>query len=411
MPYPRSLTNYLNRVSNVSKNTIKLTPYRTNNVKNGDILVLDLPANAMVHLDSLCLSFKASTSTSAGYATFPRHIESLISKLNWELNGVSIASCNHLSDLYNIMYNLSMGSDLENKRKLYQNAVEQSANPTSNVTSQPFQVHNWLGFGGSVQGRVLDLGILGSCRLHITLEGTNVLVKDAASTGESYTLDDIFFTIDSISVDDGVLYPAKANYLQSGGIIEMPFDTYFSSLFGCSSYTQSSRFSVSTQSLDYILACFPKNRTISQFSSNNHTSAYFEYPSHDASDRTNNTLVDWSFSVNNVQVPQFKVPKDHTFALLQNVMGISQSVDGGICSSISDSQTWNDGYWVAGVRLDLLTDEDERMISGLSTSGTNASIEFNSSGIGSFNPGNVLLFVKTTSTLRVGAGRSLEIVQ
>lgn len=406
MVYSKSLISYLNKIQNVSKNTLKVTPYRTQGVTNGQIIVVDMPNNAMIDLDTLVFHFKGTTS-STEYACFPRHIESIIAKINVELNGMSIGSCNHISDLYNIMYNLNQGADLETKRKLYQKGGAQVGNPVANETSVPYKVNNWLGFVGSVQSRVLDLGVVGSMRLHITLEGTNVLVKSGSSTNESFTLDDLYFTVDSISVDDGVYYQAKSAFLQSGGVIECPFDNYYSSLFSVSSYTQSSRFSVSTNSLDYILAAFPRNRSLQQFDSNLGTTGYFRYA---ADDGSTDGLVDWNFSINNIQVPQFKAQKDDAFPLLENVMGISQTSDGGICSTISSHTVWNKSFWVAGCRLNILTDVDERTISGLSTQGTNSTISFESTGVGSINPANLLMFAKSTAILRVSAGKSLEIV-
>jgi hypothetical protein len=399
MVYCKSLISYLNRVSNVSKNTLKVTPYRTNAVTQSQIIVVDMPNNAMIDLDTLVFHFKGTTD-STDVVEFPRHIESLIAKINVELNGMSIGSCNHLSDLYNIMYNLTMGMDAYNKRSLYQ-----IHNPTGeNVVSRPYKINNWLGLVGSIQGRVLDLGVIGSMRLHITLEGTNVLVKSEESTNESYTLDDLYFTVDSVSVDDGVYYAAKAAFLNSGGIIELPFDNYYSSLFSVSSYTQSSRFSVSTNSLDYILACFPRTRSLSTGVGYD---GYFRYA---ADDGSTDGLVDWSFNVNNIQLPQFKALKDDAFCLLENVMGISQTMDGGIDPAIQSRTTWNQKTWCAAVRLNLLTDVDERTISGLSTQGTNSTIAFETTGTGSINPNNLLIFAKSSAVLRVGAGKTLELV-
>jgi hypothetical protein len=405
MAYPKSLSYYINKISNVSKNTVQITPYRTDAVTSGQIIVCDFPANAMIDLDSLVWHFLGTTS-STNFCAFPRHIESIISKIMVEVNNQTIGSCNNLSDLYNIMYNLNQGTDLQNKRALYQNGTPQVA-PTANNAATPFKVQNFLGFLGSVQPRILDLGVIGSLRLHITLEGTNVLIKSATSTNEKYVLDNIYFTVDSISIDDGMYYESKDAFLGSGGVIEMPFDNFYSSLFSVSTFNQSNRFSIASQSADYMLACFPLNRSLQQVDPVTGQTSYFSYAADDGTSA--NSLVDWQFQINNIQVPQYRALKHDAFPLLLNVMGTSQTQDGGICSSITNAQVWTSKYWVAGIRLDLLTDVDERTLSGLPTTGTNSTVAFISTGVGSYNPGNLLVFCKSTAVLLVGAGKQCKV--
>ncbi len=411
MVYPSSLTNSLNMVSNVSRNGTKMTPYRTDAVKPSQIIVLDFVPNSMVDLDTLCFHFNGvatSTVTSGSYTAFPRNIESLISKIAVELNGLSIATCANLSDLYTIMYNLNCGYDAVAKRTLYQNGGVQAA-PAADDVAKDYKIQNFMGFLGSANGRILDLGVIGQLRLHITLESAAVLIKSAGSSGESYELNNLYFTVDTIAIDDGVYYQAKNNFLASGGIISIPFDNYYSALFNVNSFSQSSRFSVSSQSVDWMLAAFCPNRTISQVDSSTGNSAYFNYSAQNPSDSTA-TLNTWQFSVNNVALPQYLPTKSEALPLLLNMMGTSQTTDGGILPSITTQTVWNSKFWCAGVRLDLLTPPSERTISGLSTLGTNSTIAFTTTGTGSFNPSNLLVFVKSSAVLRIGAGKTLEIV-
>lgn len=408
MVYPASLTNSLNMVSNVSRNGTKMSPYRTDEVKPNQIIVLDFVPNSMVDLDTLCFHFNGKATTSAGFTSFPRNIESIISKIAVELNGLSIATCANLSDLYTLMYNLNCGYDAVAKRTLYQKGGVQVA-PTADDVVTDYKVQNFLGFLGTAQGRILDLGVIGQLRLHITLESTAVLIKSSASAGEGYTLNNLYFTVDTIAIDDGVYYQAKNNFLSSGGIISIPFDNYYSAMFNVNSFSQSSRFSVSSQSVDWMLAAFVPNRVISEVDSATGNSSYFNYAAQDPT-TASNTLTTWQFSVNNVTLPQYLPTKSEAMPLLLNMMGTSQSTDGGILPSITSQAVWNSKFWCAGVRLDLLTSPADRTISGLSTLGTNSTIAFTSTGTGSFNPQNLLVFVKSSAVLRVGAGKTIEIV-
>lgn len=407
MAYPKNFLSYINAVSGVGRQTLKFVPRNTDGVKQGAVIVLDAPSNSMLDLDTLVLSFLGSTTSTDG-CVFPRNIETIIQKIQCEVNGLSVGTCNNLSDLYQIMFNLNSGADATAKRALYQKSKPVSA-PTGVEVKTPYKIHSFLGMLDSIQGRVLDLGVIGSLRIHITLEGTNVLVKSATSTNEGFQLDDIYMTCDSINIADDVFYKSKNAFLAQGGCIEMPFTNYYSALFPCTSFNQSNRFSVSTNSLDYMLACFPKNRNLCEVDAVTGQSAYFNYSANDGTDA--NSLVDWNFQVNSVQVPQFKAKKDHAYALLQNVMGTSQCQDGGISASITDASVWDAKFWVAGVRLNLLTSPDERTVSGLVTTGTNATLAFETTGKGSYNPVNLLVFAASTCILRISAGKDIQVVQ
>lgn len=412
MSYPKDLKMFVNKLSGYSRNTLKITPYRTNAISGGDIITVDFPNSSMLDLNTLTFHFKGTTTTSAGVASFPRNIEGIISKLIVEINGQTLNSCQSLSDLYQIMYNLSQGADFKQKRALYQNSTGGTV-VTANTVKQPFKIQHFLGFLGSVKPEVLDTALLGAVRLHITLENANVLVGGttgiggAVAAGPAYQLDDLFFTVDVVSIDDGVYYAAKNSYLANGGIFEMPYDNWYSSLFSTGgTYQQSARFSVATQSLDFLCAAFPKYRT---FGPSNipkiENSQYFQY---DASG-----VFDYQFLINNVAIPQYRPKLDDAFSLTLNALNLTQDTQGGIDALITDRSIWNSNFWVASARLNDTSEPAERFISGISTAGTNAQIEFNTTADpnwGSQTCSNCLLFAKTSSILRVGAGKSLEIV-
>jgi hypothetical protein len=404
MSYPRDLKMFVSKMSGYSRNTLKITPYRTNAVKSSDIITVDLPNSSMLDLDTLCFHFKGSTSSDGvGFTRFPKNIESIISKILVEINGQTLNSCQNLSDLYNILYNLQQGSDLKAKRALYQNSTPAVPVPTANETETPYKIQNFVGFLGSVKPEVLDTALLGAVRLHINLESKNVLVGEGTASAD-YQLDGLYFTVDCVSIDDGVYYAAKNSYLANGGVFEMPFDNWYSSLFSTGgTFQQSSRFSVATGSLDLLLAAFPKDRAFGSNVAAIDNGAYFQYDA--------NGLADYQFSINNVAIPQYRPLKHDAYALTLNALNLTQDTLGGIDSKITDATTWTNNFWVAAARLDHPCDPDERFVSGLSTLGTNAQIEFNSTqGTGSNVCPYTLLFAKTSAILRVGSGKSLEIV-
>lgn len=413
--YPRDLKMFVNKMSGYSRNTLKITPYRTNSVNAGDIVTVDLPNSSMLDLNTLIFHFKGTTTASGGepgYANFPKNIESIISKVTVEINGQTLPSCQNMSDLYNMLLNFQSGSDFKGKRALYQNSTAGQGDATANETSRPFKIQHWLGFAGTVLPEVLDTALLGAVRLHIQLEGGNVLIGGNGATSASYSLNDLWFSVDSVSIDDGVYYAAKNSYLASGGVFEMPFDNWYSSLFSTGgSYLQSSRFSLSTNSLDLLMATFPKTRVLSSNVAALSNCGYFQYDG--------SGVADYQFSVNNISIPQFKPSGDEAYCLALNALNLSQDTLGGIDSDIiagnvapADLATkWKTNFFTAACRLDHPTASDERIVSGINCLGTNAQITFDTTaaqGAGAIN--NALLFAKTTSILRVGSGKALEII-
>ena len=51
--YPRQLSYFVNKVSNFSTNCVKLLPYRVDSVTAGQIVTVDLPANALLDMRTL----------------------------------------------------------------------------------------------------------------------------------------------------------------------------------------------------------------------------------------------------------------------------------------------------------------------------------------------------------------------
>jgi hypothetical protein len=404
MVYPKSLSYFVNKVSNFSTNVVKLLPYRVDSVSAGQIITVDLPANSLIDLRTLAFHFTMTTTASGGtnnFATAPQSIESLIDKLTVEINGQSIGSCANLNYVYNALLPVVGGTDMKNKRAVYANAGD-VANPTANLTNEPFCIQNWLGFIGSVKPDVIDTAMLGNVRLSISLANGNCLVK-ANTTGPttaSYTLNDLHFTVNTLSIDDGVFYPLHAQFLSAGNQYEMPFDSYMTSLFSASTMNQSSRFSISTQSLDMLIGTFPTAyNTLSAVNAVSGRGAQF--------DTTGTGLDTWKFTINNVAYPQFTAGKHHSYPLLLNALNAAQDVTNGISPNITKA-SWLSSFCIFAQSFNLGCDADSRTTSGLNTLGSSCQLSFESTGSTTVN--YVLMIAKSTSILRVGGGRSIEVV-
>ena len=121
---------------------------------------------------------------------------------------------------------------------------------------------------------------------------------------------------------------------------------------------------------------------------------------------------DWRYTVNNVQIPQYSATPLDALHLVGVAKDECHANDRG--TLVTTDRQWLQNYWVACIRLCHAGDlEDIRVLSGLDTRGTNSINTFNTraSGAGGIN-GTVEMYtlVETTSTMRIGLGRSIEII-
>lgn len=412
--YPRNLSYFVKRLANYSKNTYRLQTLNTTTATPSQIITVDLPNNALVDLSTLVWYFEGATSSATNSCTFPRNIETLIERVEVEINGQLVSpGCANYSHLFQIISDTTMGEDCKNRRLILQNAGNVSA-PSANVSATPFTVCNWLGFLGSCQPTVIDTNLLGNVRIRITLASANVLVSSAtAVTGASYTLDKMFFSVDCISIDDGMYYALHDQFLSKGGVYEIPFNNFYSFSQSVSAGGAGSvKFSLSTQSLNHLWATFAYGGTATQVvNTNNGSSQYFL--------RSACGISGYQFNINNQPVPNYRVNRDLAFQLLMNSYNLSQDTLGGVHNNINTLAKWRDCFWVASCALDHATASDERFVSGLNTLGnvSQGYWEYDGASVGTDNfdatvdaNAIALIFAQTTAVLQVGAGRQISIV-
>jgi len=422
--YPRNLSYFVKRLSNFSKNTYRLQTLNTNTASASQIITVDLPNNALVDLSTLTWYFEGSTTTATNFANFPRNIETVLERVEVEVNGQLISpGCANYGQLFNIIADSTMGEDCTNRRAILQNSLNITAAPSANQTSVPFTIVNWLGFLGSAQPYVLDTNLLGNVRIRITLASTNVLVSSTtAATGTGYSLANMFFSVDCLSVDDGVYYSLHDQFLSRGGVYEIPFNNFYSFSQAITSAGDGSvKFSLSTQSLNQLWAAFvyggsaPQTADAASATTGSTTGIGSSYNFL----RSACGITGYQFNVNNQYVPNYRPSRDMAYQLLMNSYGLSQDTLGGVNKNLSSLALWRDRYWVASVGLDHNVGGDERYISGLNTLGNvaqgyweyqGASLTNNFAGASISANAIALIFAQTSAVLQVGAGRQISIV-
>ena len=153
-----------------------------------------------------------------------------------------------------------------------------------------FAIDHWEGFLGTCEPKILDAALLPELVVTIYLASTNVLSNSSDSSTQfgtvnvpylggtvvsrteitnqsveqtkivfpsggnaTFELKNMHATIECIGLADAVYDNMVASMIAAKGFIEIPFKQYFSF---STTHTNSSRFTVATQSLDRIWACF-----------------------------------------------------------------------------------------------------------------------------------------------------------
>ena len=407
--YPRNLQYVAKRLSGYSRSSVRLNTLNMTTASPGQIITVDLPNNALVDLSTLAWYFRGATT---GNCTFSRDIELIIDRLEVEVNGQALQSgANFYGHIWKIISDTSLGEDAGNRRAILQNSNPNGwvtgtpADPSAALASTQFCIQNFLGFLGSAKPSIIDTALLGNVRVRITLAGVSCLAKAAGVTTESYTLSDIFFGVDTISIDDGVFYQMHQQFLQSGGVYEIPYHNYytFSSVGGM---TQSTKFSLSTQSLNRLWATFvlPGQFPLAaatagvDFGVGPAAGSFIDRATlaSTAFTRIGNAgaitwgtvagttsqvityaLNNWQFQVNNVYQPTWRPSAEQAWPILQSSMNMSQDTLGGSSRLLRSLNGYNGAFWVAGVELEHGSDD---FISGVNTMGSVAQCSFDTTG-------------------------------
>ena len=455
--YPRNMSNFLNRLSGYNKNNVKMNVLGSSKANQGDIIQVDLPTNSIVDLSSLAWSFDVKY-TCTGTATKKHHLpinaESIISRIAVEVNGQTLVNLTNYNTLYHALLYVTATEDYQRQRLIAQANIQgggATGDDVVNGTVQELQseegtltksttrrhvIDTWLGFLGSAKPNFIDTSLLGNVRITITLANSDIVNGDDAASTSVFEVDKQHFSIDVVSIADGVYDAMVDQMLASGAPIEIPFKNYFSFTSLNSSMAQSTAFNVASQSIDRLwaiarqtgadglgaagynkttatkIATQPKHPIVVE------NSPYFNFSTCNGGG--------FHFQVNNTLYPQWtsQAPQDwwqHTKLALGDQ---GNMLAGAYPAALSHYQ---DNFFVYACQLEHRTDGDERFVSGIDTRGAAAQCYFNSSqssmtadkdvpaartNRAAANVANqVVVYAECTSLLRIMANKVLEIVQ
>ena len=465
MSYSPQLVYFLDRMSGFSTNIFKLMPSGSDSSGPNSITRITLPSNALLNTRSFKLHFLASTvAASSVGGRLPADISTLIERVEISAGGVQLSQG---TNFYNTLVNAKtalMGSrcdsvtghsELVRANKFDGDVIASGAgiDETYSGTGTPHVIDKWEGFLGTCEPKILDASILPDLVVSIYWASNSVLASckqnttntlftskpDGGAEAAVYEIKNIHASIETIGLADSVYDNMVGSMIASKGFIEIPFKQYFSF---SNTHTGSSRFTVATQSLDRIWTAWRASdyntlgapQAVKGYSTaagaflagsggsptdaeiNAHTEKLSGYGGAHGTGAVEKYItkfqkfsepgaadaLKYQFQLNGAYYPQYPAGTEDMYQITKN------SLPGPVKYGMTKEQL-RDSYFVQCVRLNMPDSEMSRTLSGLDTRSVSLNGYVNTTGTLTADA-NLMIFAECTSSLRVGAGRMLEII-
>ena len=271
---PDALKFYVNRLS-FSKNRVRLQALSSQRASSSSQIIVRLPSNTMINLASLTMTGSvratiASAVAGEGVALPTNWDYSFIETLSLIANGGIITQPftnykllgNTLNDVYGSNAKVFSRSGLQGS--LPSPLIEVSGIVASEEQQYvPFSINSWISATQTMAPSYIATNLLGDLELRLTMADTSILQTGTTADGKpkaglqqraNWDMKDINFYVETCSLDSVVLDQAIQAKLASGEGINVPFENVFSfsQTNGGDSFNQ--RFSVSSQSINKIVA-------------------------------------------------------------------------------------------------------------------------------------------------------------
>lgn len=451
MSYSPALSYFLDRLQGFSTNVFRLEPQNQDTASANKILRFTLPSNALLNMRSFSVHFNAVTAGATAGARLPAKIDTLVDRVEVTAGGVQLSAG---ANFYNVLRHAKdalMGDSccpvlghpeiVRAESYVDSSAIAGTNNETysSANKSTQFAIQKWEGFLGTCEPKILDSSLMPDLVVSIYLAGNEVLtssagvaldgagagdIVDAGAGGASYTLNNIHATIECLGLAGSVYNNMVAGMIASQGFLEIPFKQYFSFQ---DTVTNTMRFTQATQSLDRIWVCHRQNAFgtqaapvrvagyiqhnattttgVAEFEGMEYNKEKYVGPFYNFTEPPTASKVLYQFQLNGAYYPQFKATFEEMYNISANSVLGKPAHKHGLA-------TMKSNYSVQCIRLNMPESEFSRLISGLDTRAVSLNGYYTVDNIntGSYTP-TVNLFCECTSSLKVGAGRMLEVVQ
>lgn len=439
MSYPANVSYFLRRLSGFHTNVFKLMPQNTDTASAGKIIQVNLPTNALLNMKSFAFHFDAAATEAggAGVARLPNKITSLIDRVEVMMGGVTVQQgFNQYNTAVHIKDNLTLGDDKKYSARLTLNheAIPRGTSYVDGQTLAPgttrheaytmnpsFIIDEWLGFLGESDPQIIDSGLLPEISIRITLAPDSVLPVGTntdttanfgakpASSSATYSLSNIYFSIETMALQDGVYDSLLERKISEDGFIEIPYKNYYSYF---DTHSGTTRFTAASQSVDKVYAAFRSNGYDTQgapqlitntvAAGERFVAPYFKFH--------NDGITDWQFTINNTMFPQYKAKSLDAYHIARVARDKTHATCKG--DSVVGAHSWNNFFWTACVRLNHPSSEDTRLITGFDSRGVNAAMTFQTTKSGNYSSSlQCYVLAEMTATLRVGAGKAISVEQ
>lgn len=453
--FPKQLAYNVRSLSSFSKQSVRLTPDKYDNIKPNDTIKIDFPRNTLIDMNSLVLYYEGIGDTNCH---FPRNTTSMIRTCSWYCNNNLIERIDNFSVLAHTLYSMDGGGiDQLAKRHLenvdpsvyYDTGITSSSAATGvfNITAtkdavkRKYCVTTFPGFCSSLSTKIIDTNDLNSLTLEITFENANVMWQKQSLTrvtAPGYTLSDVHCMITKVTMNDSLYYNLKASKLLSSGLT-LSYQTYICSKGALAN--KSSSFNVFTTinstSLDQLIATFtPEDQTTSNLLLATHWAAsgakpfnyllgldshesevagtscggYFNQSRFFKSDACGLTSSTWE--INNVPLipiplSDYEVYNENLIALGYNQQDMGIGVYPGLNSLAAFLKYW----FVHICSLEMINPGDGGWKTGLDGRSSSMAIVYRASFGANTNDKVVpYIFAKTTRILQINEGHSISVI-
>jgi len=461
---PENVRYMVDTMSQYSRNRFRLETISAETASAGRVVTCNLPEGACLDLKSFRLHYdvQCSTTSSGGetcYAKLPADAaQSLIQRVEVNLNGVAIEQgCQEWNTIY-AMKKLMEGSGDRNASVGVCVAHANINGADAPEEPETLVVQDWVGFLNENSTRFLSTDVWGQTQVRLTMAPNSVLVPKiaglnmglpftgagapagalAAARQMSYSISNIFFTIDSVSLNP-IYNEMLRSRLASDDYLPLNYKEYYTfSLDNITSGSSVPRFSLSSGSIDKIFGTY-RDSNYQSVGTNasllvNSGAALGSFVSGHNRFRSYNSvggvaipagyLLDgdlrYNWSLNNCQMPQYRATLTDALCdlnYLPNKVGLESA--GHLVGS---KQSFNDGKFLCGQLLSHPSKYGVAVQSGFNSRGINTMMTWSVSGqvvppadlpqTGTQDTGNLSAFVvlESTAQVRAGVGKNIAVL-
>ena len=447
---PENVRYMVDSMSQYSRNRFRLETVSAETASAGRIVTVNLPEGACLDLSSFRFHFDALTNQNGAgadivYAKLPNDAQTLIQRVEVNLNGIA---CQQGQSEWNTVYAMKkLGEGSIDRASSVDRALSHyEIDANDGVDDESLVIADWCGFLGERSTRFLDTSIWGQIQVRITLAPNAVLVPkrvavalgtplatagaQTAAEAMSYSINNIFFTIDSCSLNP-IYNKMLRDRLEADDYLPLNYkEQYTFSLDNITSGASTTRFSLSSGSIDKIQGVYrdsnyqsvgvvPKQLVDAAPGAGAFVANYLRFRSYDSAVKKAGNFR-YNFSLNNILLPQYSAD---IMDALADVSYLPDKVGVGAQGTLVTSKTsFHDGKFVCGQLLNHPTKHGVSVKSGFNSRGINTMMTWNVRGqvvpaaapapAGEGTTGILSAFVMldTTAELRAGVGKNIAVL-